>query len=597
MKGFIMIEFLRLKILIGVILMSFVISPCAREVVRRASPMATIVPEGPVKASNISWYDNFGQSVALSGDTMVVGTISDDEGGWSVGAAWVFVREGTTWIQQAYIKPSTSSTGHFWFGLSVAISGDTMVVGAPMESSNASGINGNQNDNSLPQAGAAYVFVREGTTWSQQAYLKASNPSRGDQFGFSVAISGDTIVVGSRFESSTSSGVNGEQNDDVLAASGAAYVFVRNGVTWTQQAFLKASNNDGCCLPHADLFGTSVAISDDTIIVGAPGEDSSSSGVNGNQNDNGRSASGAAYIFVRRGTTWTQQAYLKASNPDTGDLFGESVAISGQTAVVGSSFESSNATGVNGDQNDNTAFIAGAAYVFVRNRENWSQEAYLKASNTEASDRFGLSLSVSGDTVVIGAETEDSNATGVNGPQNNNDLPYSGAAYVFARHDGHWTQLAYLKSLNTAQNAGFGRGIAISGNTIAVGAPGEDIGTGTVYIFSVLGLPPGDSDDDGVADPDDQCPGTPAGAIVDAAGCSIEQLVPCDGPWRNHGQFLRALREVTSEFVAAGLLTRAQQHAILLAGARSDCGKPVRRREPVRRPEPPRRSEPSRKVR
>jgi hypothetical protein len=558
--------------------------------------MATIVPEGPVKASNISWYDNFGQSVALSGDTMVVGTISDDEGGWPVGAAWVFVREGTTWIQRAYLKPSTSSTGQFWFGLSVAISGDTIVVGAPMESSNASGINGNQNDNSLPQAGAAYVFVREGTTWSQQAYLKASNPSRGDQFGFSVAISGDTIVVGSRLESSTSSGVNGEQNDDIFATSGAAYVFVRNGVTWTQQAFLKASNNDGCCLPHADLFGTSVAISDDTIIVGAPGEDSSASGVNGNQNDNGRSASGAAYIFVRRGTTWTQQAYLKASNPDNGDVFGEAVAISGHTAVVGTYFESSSAMGVNGDQNDNTAFQAGAAYVFARDGENWSQQAYLKGSNTEGGDGFGFSLSVSGDTVVIGARGEDSNATGVNGPQNNNNAQNSGAVYVFTRDDGNWTQLAYLKSLNTAQGAGFGS-VAMRGNTIAAGAPGEDIGTGTVYIFSVLGLPPGDSDDDGVADPDDQCPDTPAGAIVDAAGCSIEQLVPCNGPWRNHGHFLRALREVTSEFVAAGLLTRGQQHTILQAGARSDCGKPPRRREPVRRPEPPPRSEPSRKVR
>jgi len=592
-----MIEFFRVRILVGATLISFfVISPRAREVLPLATPMATIVAEGPVKASNASWYDGFGQTVALSGDTMVVGTISDDGGGWPVGAAWVFVREGTTWIQQAYLKPSNSSTGQFWFGLSVAISGDTLVVGAPRESSNASGIDGNQNDNSLPVAGAAYVFVREGTNWSQQAYLKASNPSTGDEFGVSVAISGDTIVVGARAESSSSSGVNGDQNDNGLA-SGAAYVFVRNGVTWTQQAYLKASNNDECCLPHADLFGTSVAISDDTIIVGAPGEDSSSSGVHGNQDDNGKSASGAAYIFVRRGMTWTQQAYLKASNPDAGDLFGESVAISGQTAVVGSSFESSNATGVNGDQNDNRAFIAGAAYVFARNRENWSQEAYLKASNTEASDRFGLSLSVSGDTVVIGAETEDSNATGVNGPQNNNDLPYSGAAYVFARLDGNWTQLAYLKSLNTAQNAGFGRGVAISGNTIAVGAPGEDIGTGAVYIFTALALPPGDSDDDGVADPDDQCPNTPAGAIVDAAGCSIEQLVPCDGPWRNHGHFLRALREVTSEFVVAGLLTRAQQHAILLAGARSDCGKPPRRREPLRRPESPPRREPSRQVR
>jgi hypothetical protein len=195
---------------------------------------------------------------------------------------------------------------------------------------------------------------------AQQAYLKASNTGASDQFGTSVAVSGDTVVVGACAEASATTGVNGNQSDNSAPVSGAAYVFVRNGTTWTQQAYLKASNTG-----VEDYFGESVAVSGDTVVVGAFGEDSAATGVNGNQGDNSASIAGAAYVFVRNGTTWTQQAYLKASNTGADDYFG-TVAVSGDTVVVGAYYEASAATGVNGDQADNSVHGAGAAYVFTR---------------------------------------------------------------------------------------------------------------------------------------------------------------------------------------------------------------------------------------
>src|SRR5205085_569576 len=280
-----------------------------------------------------------------------------------------------------------------------------------------------------------------------QAYLKASNTGANDFFGGSVSISGDTVVVGALYEDSAATGINGNQSDNSATGSGAAYVFVRSGSTWTQQAYLKASNTG-----VNDLFGASVAISGNTIIVGAYAEDSAASGVNGNQADNGAIDSGAAYVFVRSGSTWTQQAYLKASNTGANDFFGVSVAISGNTIVAGAYGEDSAATGVNGNQADNGAIDSGAAYVFVRSGSTWTQQAYLKASNTGVSDFFVGSVAISGNTVVVGAFDEDSAATGVNGNQSDNGAIDSGAAYVFARSGSTWTQQAYLKASNTASS-------------------------------------------------------------------------------------------------------------------------------------------------
>ena len=173
-----------------------------------------------------------------------------------------------------------------------------------------------------------------------------------------------------------------------------------------------------------------MAISGDTVVVGAVDEASSATGVNGNGLDDSARGAGAAYVFFRSGGSWTQQAYLKASNTGAGDAFGFSVAISGDTVVVGAVGEASNATGVNGNGGDNSADEAGAAYVFVRSGGSWTQQAYLKASNTGAGDQFGASVAIFGDTVVVGAYGEDSNATGVNGNEGDNSAADAGAAYV-----------------------------------------------------------------------------------------------------------------------------------------------------------------------
>jgi hypothetical protein len=367
--------------------------------------------------------DLFGISVAIDGDIVVVGAIGEqssaigvngnpnDNSATNSGAAYVFVRSATNWTQQAYLKASNAEQLDF-FGSSVALSGETAVVGAPRESSNARGVNGNESDNSSPVSGAVYVFVRDGTNWTQQAYLKASNADSNDWFGSSVALSGDTLVVGAYQEDSGARDVNGDPDDNSAANLGAAYVFVRNGSNWVQQAYLKPANG-----AIGDNFGTSVAVSGDIIVVGAPFQDISDAG--------------AAYIFVRSGTNWIQEAYLKASNGEGRDLFGRSVGISVNTVAVGGSAEDSGAAGVNGDQNDNSLQGAGAAYVFVRNGTNWTQEAYLKASNPGGNDRFAYSVALSVDTIVAGAFFEDSDATGVDGDQNNDRLTDAGAAYVF----------------------------------------------------------------------------------------------------------------------------------------------------------------------
>jgi len=376
-----------------------------------------------LQASNAVANGWFGRTVAVSGDTVIVGAANEASGS---GGAYVFVRSGTTWTQQAHLQASNAGTGDN-FGTFVAVSGDTVVVGAPFEASNATGVNGNGANNSANGAGAAYVFVRSGTTWTQQAYLKASNTDAGDRFGWTVAVSGDTLVVGAPYEDSTATGVDGDETTNAAGQAGAAYVFVRSGTTWAQQAYLKASNAQA-----ADYFGYAVSVSGDTIVVGAVDEASAATGVDGNQANNSVAGSGAAYVFVRSGSTWAQEAYLKASNTGAWDQFGFTVAVSGDTIVVGSRTEDSSATGVNGNGADNSAADSGAAYVFVRNGTTWAQRAYLKASNTDAGDFFGATVAVSGDTVVVGARFEDSAATGVNGNGADNSAEDSGAAYVFS---------------------------------------------------------------------------------------------------------------------------------------------------------------------
>jgi hypothetical protein len=356
---------------------------------------------------------------------------------------------------------ASNTQGSDFFGVAVAISGDTAVVGAYGEDSNATGINGNQTDNSASQSGAAYVFTRSGNVWSQQAYLKASNTDAGDRFGFSVAISGDAIVIGAENEDSNATGVNGDETNNSRSNSGAAYVFTRSGNAWSQQAYLKAGESWSFL---ADLFGHSVSIDDDTVVVSAHKEDGPS------DDPMGVSDSGAVYVFTRSGSNWSEQAYLKASNPGIFDEFGQSTAISGNTIVVGANGEDSNANGINGDQANNSASAAGAVYVFTRNGVDWNQQAYLKASNTGAGDGFGWDVAISGDNILVTAILEDSNATGFNGNQANDSLSDSGASYIFTRNGVAWSQENYIKASNSDAGDWFGHSGDISGDTVIVGA-------------------------------------------------------------------------------------------------------------------------------
>jgi len=371
-------------------------------------------------------------------------------------------------VQQAYVKASNTGSNDY-FGAAVALSGDTMIVGAPNEQSAVAGVNGDPTNNNANFAGAAYVFVWNGSNWTQQAYLKASNPDPFDRFGTAVAISGNTAVVGATQEDSGANTVNGDQTDNLASGAGAAYVFVRNGTNWTQQAYLKASNAG-----RTHFFGTAVAISEETLVVGAAGEDSNARGVNTVGTNGVAFATGAAYLFVRDGTNWTQQAYLKASNAEGLDNFGNSISLDGDLLVVGASQEDSSATGVNGDQSNNSAPYSGAAYIFARQGTNWTQEAYLKASNTDTDDRFGYDVAVSSNTVAVGAIFESSSATGTGGNGSDNSVPQAGAVYVFERNGTNWTQQAYLKASNTGPTNWFGASVGLFDGVLLVGAQREN---------------------------------------------------------------------------------------------------------------------------
>ena len=348
-----------------------------------------------------------------------------------------------TWAQEAYLKTPNAETTDF-FGYSVAVDGDTVVVGTYQEDSNQTTItNGTtaSSDNSATDAGAAYVFKRTGTTWTQEAYLKAPNAEASDLFGDPLAVNGDTVVVGVSFEDSNQTTItNGTtaSSDNSALSAGAAYVFKRTGTTWAQEAYLKATNAEA-----TDSFGISVAVEGDTVVIGAWGEDSNQTTITNGTTasaDNSALSAGAAYVFKRTGTTWAQEAYLKAPNAESDDRFGISVAVEGDTVVVGAYLEDSNQTTItNGTtaSSDNSASGAGAAYVFKRTGTTWAQEAYLKAPNAEALDNFGNSVALSGNTAVVGAHYEDSNQTTItNGTtaSADNSASESGAAYVFIRN-------------------------------------------------------------------------------------------------------------------------------------------------------------------
>ena len=398
--------------------------------------------------------------------------------------------------------------------LAMSADGSTLAVSAPYEDSAATGINGNQQDDSASDAGAAYVVVRDGNSWSQQAYIKPSNTQSSDKFGFALALSGDgnTLAVSATLEDSNARGIppspggfgetGSAQADNSADASGAVYVFVRNGTRWSQQAYVKASNADA-----GDQFGWSVALSHDgsTLAVGAQSEAGAATGVNGDQADNSAADAGAVYVFARTGTSWTQQAYVKPSNAQGGDRFGFSVTLSGDgnTLAAGSYDEDGSATGVNG-VSDEGAPNSGAAYVFVRRGAAWAQEAYVKQSTTVRNSAFGSAVALSGDgaTLAVGAVDETNLTRGIDGDQSSaqNNAVSAGAVYVFGRTGGGWRQQAYVKSFNIGPTDLFGIRMALSGDgsVLAAGAPGQGGGgrgftadpedfsapeSGAVYVF------------------------------------------------------------------------------------------------------------------
>ncbi len=366
--------------------------------------------------------------------------------------------------QSALIKAGAPGAQDF-FGAAVAVSASTLVVGARGEDSNAKGMGGDPTNDGATESGAAYVFVRDGTSWKPQAYLKASNAESNDEFGTAVAISGDTIVVGAPLEDS-SSAMPGQDNS--VAQSGAAYVFVRTNGVWAQQAILKAGNP-----APEDAFGAAVAIDGDTIVVGAFHEGSSATGVDGNQTIRAAAESGAAYVFTRSGTTWTRAAYLKASNTTTGDHFGAAVAIAGTTIAVGAPAEDSNAVTVGGLQLNEQGTDRGAVYVFLKGTTSWSQQAYLKASSAQLEAHFGASLALAGDTLAVGAPGEATDGVGLNPASTTTQRFDSGAVFVFTRATAAWTQQVFIKAPNAAAADLFGSAVALSGEVLVVGAPGE----------------------------------------------------------------------------------------------------------------------------
>jgi MYXO-CTERM domain-containing protein len=281
-------------------------------------------------------YDHFGSSVALSGDTALVGAYV--AGSTAQGSAYVFVRNGMNWtLQQAL----TTSDGANAFGCAVALSGDTALVGT------------------CSFLGSAYVFVRTGTTWTEQQKLTASDGSGGDEFGVSVALSGDTALVGAQAD-----GVGAN------ASQGSAYAYLRSGTSWTEQRKLTASGG----MPE-DFFGHSVALSNDTALVGAFG----------NQ--------GSAYVYSRSGAIWSEQPKLAAPAAAALGTFGSAVALFGDVALVGAPWDA------NGTQ--------GSAYVYLRSKTGFSEQAELTASDGAQGDNFGASVTLSGQTALVGAYLDD----------------------------------------------------------------------------------------------------------------------------------------------------------------------------------------------
>lgn len=378
-------------------------------------------------ASDGASLDFFGYSAAISKDTAIVGAYrADDARGKDVGAAYVYIKEGDEWVQQAKLSPSDGAEDDTFGGM-VAIEGDTAVVGVIRKDHSQFG-----ND-----IGAVYVFVRSDGQWREQAKLIANDAAQGDSFGWGVSLSGNTLVVGA------------PRDDDNGENSGSVYVFERADTTWEQKAKLTA--NDGT---PGDVFGISVSVSNNTIVVGADLNE-----------ENGVDA-GAAYVFVRQGGQWAQQAKLLANDGAEGDIFGVRVVLDGDIVAISARRDDVESIGAD----------AGSVYVFKRFGSRWEQQVKLVSPDGKADDRFGRSLSLAGDKLLIGAILEDS--VGEN----------TGAAYLFTERESNWEFDTKLTASDGNDHDVFGWAVAIDERSAFVTASshddnGENAGAG--YVFTL----------------------------------------------------------------------------------------------------------------
>ncbi|HPO17287.1 MAG TPA: PKD domain-containing protein [Candidatus Hydrogenedentes bacterium] len=348
--------------------------------------------ESKMMSSDGAAGDSFGQAVAIQGDTAVVGAPLNE----GLGAAYVVVRNGNVWEEQQKLTASDGAADDR-FGCSAAIYGDTVVVGAF-----------GRDDMGL-MSGAAYVFTRTDGAWSEQAKLTAANGSIADSFGVSISIYGDTVLIGA-------SGEN--------VFTGAAYVFVRRGAAWIQQAKLTASDGTG-----NDAFGTQVSLYGDTALIGVP--------------SNAIGRTGAAYIFVREGQQWMESQKLTASDGTVNNGFGGAVALEGGMALIGAPKQDSE---------------TGAAYVFSCEEDVWSEAQKIPALSGMEGSTFGDAVALSGMDALIGASRDSSLAS------------YAGSVCLFSCIDGIWTHQRKWTASDMYENQGFGCAAAMSGTLVLAGA-------------------------------------------------------------------------------------------------------------------------------
>ncbi len=413
-------------------------------------------------ASDRAANDNFGFSVAVDGDYAIVGAYQEDEDTLgeatisNAGSAYVFQNVGGTWSQVQKIVASDRNNGDN-FGYSVAISGNFIIVGAYHEDENATG------SETMSNSGSAYIFENVDGEWTEIQKIVASDRYTDDFFGASVSISGDYAIVGAHQEDENATG------DQTLSNSGSAYLFKNNSGTWTEVQKIVASDRG-----DVDYFGYSVSISGDYAIVGAYLEDENAAGSATLSNP------GSAYIFKNNAGTWSQIKKLVASDRADEDFFGFSVAISGDYAIVGAYQEDENTGGTDTKAN------AGAAYIFGNNSDTWTQVQKIVAFDRGVGDQYGYSVSISGDYAVVGSSLEDEDENG------NNNYFNAGSAYIYMNNSGTWTQARKLVPTDRANSDLFGSAVAVGGNYCIAGAYQEDhdadglaslSNAGSAYIF------------------------------------------------------------------------------------------------------------------